>query len=116
MRLVIAAAFLALALSSAAPSRAADFGAHPGYARYAIRAEPIVIYDFEPGIVTRAYWATPWQGRRYYPATGTKPDIGRDEDTTGDVWKPPQDYFRSWSSSMLMRQPPLERYDLPPQK
>lgn len=120
MRILTAAALVALAVFSAAPAHAADLGGQPrAYGRFIERAVPYVIYDYEPGIMIRAYWAAPWQNRRYYPITGSKPEVGRDEETTGDVQKPAQDYFRSWSTSMFINralvraEPPLERFDVP---
>jgi hypothetical protein len=31
------------------------------------RPDPVVVYDYEPGVVTRAYWLPPWQHRHYFP-------------------------------------------------
>ncbi len=30
-------------------------------------AVPIVIYDDEPGVVTRSWWLPPWRNRHYFP-------------------------------------------------
>jgi hypothetical protein len=42
-------------------------------------APPLVVYDFEPGVVIRAYWLPPWGHRHYFPATGRAPIYGRRE-------------------------------------
>ena len=123
MRTSVIAALVASAVLVALPASAADLGWRPGvYARVIERAEPLVIYDFEPGIAIRAYWRSPWQGRRYFPATGSKPEIGRDEDVTNDRPKAPADFFRSWSTSSLITraltgaEPAHEHFGPVPQK
>ena len=123
MRKFVAAALVALATFVVAPASAADLGWRPApFARFVERADPIVIYDFEPGIVVRAYWRSPWQGRRYFPASGTKPEVGRDEDTSGDRQKPAQDFYRSWSTSHPINRvltgadPQLDQFGPVPQK
>jgi hypothetical protein len=40
------------------------------------RIESMVLWDDQPGIVTRAYWEQPWRNRHYFPATGHKPRSG----------------------------------------
>jgi hypothetical protein len=39
------------------------------------RVGPIVIYDFQPGVVVRAYWASPWRHRHYFPFDAEKIDV-----------------------------------------
>ena len=58
----------AFAIALTGSAQAADLVVQPGedagfrsawpleYARYPVRADQILIYDFEPGVVTRAYW------------------------------------------------------------
>jgi hypothetical protein len=61
-----------------------------------------VIYDFEPGIVVRAYWATPWRHRHYFPTTGEKPESGRNEDLSAGAAgapEPAETFQRFWSTS-----------------
>jgi len=67
------------------------------------RAGQLVIYDDQPGVVVRAYWRAPWRHRHFYPATGTKPRVGRAENlsATGAAPKPAQTYRRTWSASSL---------------
>ncbi|MGC1467036.1 MAG: hypothetical protein WA792_15040 [Pseudolabrys sp.] len=66
------------------------------------RALPIVVYDYEPGVVVRAYWSAPWRNRHYFP-TRRKVDItARDEDvSTGSAEpiKPAESFHREWSTS-----------------
>ena len=72
-------ACLAFALAASASAQAADLdiqGSGGGFSRYAVRAEQLVIYDFEPGTVTRAYWLAPWRNRHYFPMTGKRPRLG----------------------------------------
>ncbi len=42
------------------------------------RIEPLVVWDDQPGIVTRAYWKRPWDNRHYFSVTGQTPS-GRGE-------------------------------------
>ncbi len=66
------------------------------------RTAPLVIYDYQPGVVVRAYWIAPWRHRHYYPTTGDKPEIGREEDLSagaGSAPEPAETFSRSWSTS-----------------
>ncbi|MGI8527361.1 MAG: hypothetical protein ACR2K5_14535 [Pseudolabrys sp.] len=108
---------LALALAGSAPVLAADLGVQTsvqtnlhadlqtqdGYWRDGVRAGEIVIYDFEPGVLTRAYWSPPWRNRHYFPLTGKRPRIGREEDLRARAKpKPAEDFYREWSTLRLM--------------
>jgi len=104
MRGFIAIMLLALCIADAS---AADLqiGQGEGYSTGFIgggdRSGVQVVYDFEPGIVVRPYWLAPWRHRHYYPATGEKPEIGRDEDLsalTGDTERP-EAFRRHWSTT-----------------
>src|SRR5476651_1185527 len=83
MRALAAAILLALGIAGV---NAADLPTEQGecYSTRSIglgdRTGVQVVYDFEPGINVRPYWLAPWRHRHYYPATGEKPEIGRDED------------------------------------
>jgi len=88
------------------------------------RASPIVVYDYEPGVVVRAYWLPPWRNRHYFP-TGHKIDItARDEELatrSARPIKPAQSFHREWSTSssfipndVQAVAPPIENA-LPPQ-
>ena len=76
-------------------------------------ASPLVVYDFEPGVVIRAYWLPPWRDRHFFPATGRAPVYGRREYLAPDgPPEPAEFYYRSRStSSPVLR----ERMRLPEQ-
>ena len=83
---------------------AADLSIGPrdyvSYGAIGVRAAPLVIYDYEPGVVVRAYWLPPWRHRHYFPATGKRPRIGRVEHlSVRSVHKPAKTYRRFWSTS-----------------
>src|SRR6476469_7520059 len=63
-------------------------------------ASPLVVYDFEPGVVIRAYWLPPWRHRHFFPATGRAPMYGRREYLAPDgPHEPAESYYRSRSSA-----------------
>ena len=43
------------------------------YPPFGARIEPVIVYDFEPGVIVRSYWYAPWQNRHYFPKTGRRP-------------------------------------------
>ena len=104
MRVLIAATLLALGVACAS---AADIPADLGenYSSRSFgggnRTGMLVVYDFDPGVNVRAYWLAPWRHRHYFPRTGEKPEIGRDEDLSAPrVHQKPADTFRRhWSNS-----------------
>ncbi len=71
---------------------------------YGDRAGVQVVYDFVPGIEVRPYWLAPWRHRHYYPTTGEKPDIGRDEDLSApsSETERPETFKRHWSTSSAL--------------
>jgi len=82
-----------------------------------LRIGQMVVYDFQPGVVVRAYWRAPWRNRHYFPTTGEKPEIGRDEDlsVTSRPSEPAETFQRYWSTSSAFlpeaprgRVPPLD--------
>ena len=82
-------------------------------------AEPLVVYDFEPGIDMRPYWLAPWRNRHYFPHTGRRPRIGRLENlSVRRAWRPAESYYRYWStSSAFLPEQPRGRvrdYDVAP--
>ena len=113
MRACAIAAIAVWAASSAAAS-AADVSAGGrvggGYGPYAYspRIEPLIVYDYQPGVIVRSYWWSPWQNRHYFPKTGKRPKVGRLERVTARKSSPPQDFYRSWSVSSVFAP------DLPP--
>jgi hypothetical protein len=97
MRVLAAAAVIAFGIAGA---DAADLDFSRGYSATVNRSGQIVLYDYQPGVVVRAYWAAPWGHRHYYPTTGDKPASGRDEDltVTSSAPKPAETFQRSWST------------------
>ncbi|MDO9411700.1 MAG: hypothetical protein Q7T81_03880 [Pseudolabrys sp.] len=73
------------------------------YAAAGLRAPQLLVYDSEPGVYTRAYWARPWQNRHYYPFTGKKPKVGRHENLRAAriAPKPADTFYREWSTISL---------------
>jgi hypothetical protein len=67
------------------------------------RSGQLVIYDYQPGVIVRAYWQTPWRNRRYFTRTGEKPEIGRDEDLSAprERLQPAETFTRYWSTISL---------------
>lgn len=101
----IAALFLS-AVGSAAANAADISGVHVGgyyggYAPIGSRIEPIIVYDYEPGVIVRSYWDPPWAYRHYFPKTGHRPKIGRHERDTGHHATRAEDYHRYWSVSSV---------------
>lgn len=83
------------------------------------RADTLIIYDDQPGVLVRAYWEAPWRNRHYFPTTGKRPRIGRLENLSArSVTKPAESYYRFWSTpSAFLPEPPRDRlrdYDLAP--
>ena len=118
MRVLFALALIALGLSALglAGVTAASAGNARGYSVIGGRAAPLVIYDYQPGVVVRAYWLAPWRHRHYYPTTGEKPEVGRDEDlSTGasGAPEPAETFQRSWSTSAAFRPELLRAEPLP---
>ncbi len=124
MRTLVAISLLALGITNV---NAADLptGGGEGYSTRSIgfgeRAGLRVVYDFQPGVSMRAYWIAPWRNRHYFPATGEKPEIGRNEDLTapsGETERP-ETFERHWSTSSAVapRLPagPQRLDDEPPQ-
>lgn len=70
-------------------------------AAYGARIEPIIVYDYEPGVIVRSYWWAPWQNRHYFPKTGKRPKVGRLERMTPQKSSKAEDYFRVWSVSSV---------------
>ena len=102
-----------VAASAADVSAGGAVGDSGPYA-YSPRIEPLIIYDYQPGVIVRSYWWSPWQNRHYFPKTGKRPKVGRLERVTVRKSSPPQDFYRSWSVSSVfapgLPPPPMERY------
>ena len=72
---------LLLGVAGIAAANAADLtGGRGGYGDYwsfGARMEPVIVYDFEPGVIVRSYWYPPLDNRHYFPRTGRRPKLGR---------------------------------------
>ena len=70
-----------MGIVAASGSSAADLanGGYGTYAPFVSRMEPVIVYDYEPGVIVRCYWCPPWQNRHYFPRTGKRPKVGRRE-------------------------------------
>jgi hypothetical protein len=123
MRGHIAGAIL-LGVVSVAAANAADFsagnvgGGYAVYSPFVARIEPVIVYDFEPGVIVRSYWYPPWRNRHYFPRTGRRPKIGRRELMPPPRASKAEEYFRFWSVSSVFAPEsapaPTRRYALPP--
>ena len=76
-------------------------GYYGNYQPYGARIEPLIVYDYEPGVIVRSYWDTPWGNRHYFPATGRRPKVGRLERHTERRASKAEDYYRFWSVSSV---------------
>ncbi len=110
MRELVALALLTFGIAAMMPTRAADLVepdtdgvAYGGGWSRGVRAAPVELYDYEPGVIVRAYWLSPWRHRHYFPVTGQRPAVGRREDlsATGAVPQPSETFYRAWSTTDL---------------
>jgi len=101
MRVFAAIAILAFGAAGVTAADAADLRAGGAgrayYAPYDVvghRAAPLIIYDYEPGIVVRAYWLPPWRHHHYFP-------FGRDKVKVRAAGRsrPAQTFRRYWSNA-----------------
>jgi hypothetical protein len=103
MRVLFAIALLVFGIAGVSAAGAADMAIDRSgsYSAYGQRAEQLVIYDYQPGVLVRAYWLAPWRHHHYFPATGQQPWIGRDEDLSApsEPSPPAKTFRRSWSNS-----------------
>ena len=119
MRACAIAAIAVWAASSPAVSAADTSAGGTGYRPYAYspRIEPLIVYDYQPGVIVRSYWWSPWQNRHYFPKTGKRPKVGRLEHVTERKSSPPRDFYRSWSVSSVfapeLPPPPNQPYMQP---
>jgi len=98
-------AIIAIA-ASVTSTNAADVSAGPGtgygnYPVYGLRTEPVIVYDYEPGVIVRTYWEPPWRGHHYFPHTGRRPKVGRLEHIPPHRVSRNEDYYRYWSASSI---------------
>jgi len=106
MRGHFVAAILISAVGSLA-ANAADIsglragGAYGNYVPFGARIEPVIVYDYEPGVIVRSYWDVPWGNRHYFPSTGHRPKSGRLERISSRRISKAEDYYRFWSVSSV---------------
>jgi len=78
MRVLLALALLVFGITAARP---ADLPGERGIGQYSYRAvtgnraAQSVIYQYEAGVLVRAYWQAPWRHRHYFPTTGERPGL-----------------------------------------
>ena len=104
MRALVAIAIAAVGIAGVTAARAADLAdGQPGrnyYTHHSAlgrRVAPLVIYDYEPGVVVRAYWLAPWRHRHYYPFGAGKQ--GHNLTPADNAPEPAQTFERYWSTS-----------------
>jgi len=93
-----------LGIVAASGASAADLANVSGYGTYSpsvSRMEPVIVYDYEPGVIVRCYWCPPWQNRHYFPRTGKRPKVGRREVLPKGPIPKPQEFYRYWSVSSV---------------
>jgi hypothetical protein len=121
MRALIAIAILVSGIAGIGATRAADLPRERAERTVIVhrvpfgwRAGPLVIYDFEPGVVVRAYWLAPWRHRHYFPFGGTKHDADVAPGNGGPP-EPAESFERYWSTSQtFIRELPSPRDEPPP--
>jgi hypothetical protein len=79
----------------------ANGGGYETYSPFVSRIEPVIIYDFEPGVIVRCYWCPLWQNLHYFPRTGKRPKVGRREVLPTRRMQKPQEFYRYWSVSSV---------------
>lgn len=102
----VAMAVLVAGMAGLGEAAAADSVAV--YSAGGVRAPQLLVYDNQPGVYVRVYWAAPWQNRHYYPFTGKKPKVGRHENLTAvrPAPEPAESFYREWSTISLYPPPP----------
>src|SRR5262245_18274409 len=100
---IVAVAIWAASSVAASAADVSAGGLAPGYGPYAYspRIEPLIVWDYQPGVIVRSYWLSPWQNRHYFPKTGKRPKAGRLEHVTARKNTPAQDFYRSWWASSV---------------
>jgi hypothetical protein len=76
-------------------------GGYGDYPVYGLRTEPVIVYDYEPGVIVRTYWEPPWRNHHYFPSTGRRPRVGRLEHIPPRRVSRNEDYYRYWSASSI---------------
>jgi hypothetical protein len=55
------------------------------------------LYDYDPGVVVRAYWLPPWRDHHYFSFGRDRWDLRRTKAPVGRP-KPAETYWRYWSN------------------
>jgi hypothetical protein len=117
MRVLFAIAIMVLGIAAASAANAGVVRAGHGHfvAHYHPVGRPagqLFLFDWEPGVVVRAYWLSPWRDRHYFP-------FGRDRWDVHPVrthWprpRPAQSFDRYWSTSSGFAAPPPRYWAAP---
>ncbi|MGC2055744.1 MAG: hypothetical protein WA665_19830 [Pseudolabrys sp.] len=88
-----------VAASAADAADLANGGGYETYSPFVSRIEPVIIYDFEPGVIARCYWCPLWQNLHYFPRTGKRPKVGRRE--VLPTRRMQKEFYRCWSVSSV---------------
>lgn len=120
MRALGAIAILIFGIAGSAAARAADLpseGAERNVFTHHVPAgrhiRSMVIYDFQPGVIVRAYWLAPWRHRHYFPFGAAKQEAEPSADNSPP--EPAESFERYWSTSQtFMRELPLRARDEAP--
>jgi hypothetical protein len=106
---------MTVAVAGLAPANAADLvepstegGWTDGFTSggsgiHGVRAVPVALYDYEPGVLVRSYWGSPWRHRHYFPTDGKIPALGRLENLSaiGPAPRRAETFHRAWSTTAL---------------
>jgi hypothetical protein len=111
MRVLLAIALIVFGFAGVRAARAADLAVEPAGIHssvafgYGERAGMLVVYDNQPGVFVRAYWSAPWHDHHYFPGTGHRPKLGRDENLNahGARLRPAKTFKRQWSNEAALR-------------
>ena len=115
MRHRVAVALLVV-IAYTAPANASELF---GFPHSDARADQTMVYDYEPGVVTRDYWLMPWRDHHYFPWTGKRPKIGRlERNSARQKVKPAMSFYREWSNQpvILSVAPTKQNSPTPPTK
>jgi hypothetical protein len=111
MRVLLAIALIIFGFAGVSAARAADLAIEPAGIHSAVafgygqRAGMLVVYDYQPGVLVRAYWSAPWHNHHYFPGTGQRPKLGRVENLNahGAPLRPAKTFKRQWSNEGALR-------------
>lgn len=105
MRNLICAVLIVSAIGGAAEAADLESSRVGGYGP---RAGQVVFWDFEPGVVVRAYWLPPYANRHFFPMSDVAPKVGRKENLSAPSNAvPAKSFYREWSSFAVEPEMPL---------